>query len=52
MSKKYRVKGSTRRKIMMVEMKKELRSQVKKTRPEREPSAEHQAFRELEKGGE
>lgn len=48
MAKKYRVKGSTRRKMMQVEMSKELRSRVKKTKPAREISQEHEAFKQID----
>lgn len=51
MAKKYRVKGSTRRKMMEVEMSKELRSRVKKTKPVREITAEHEAFKQFDLGG-
>lgn len=52
MAKKYRVKGSTRRKMMQIEMSKELRSKVKKTKPERQTSAEHEAFKNIDSGEE
>ncbi len=48
MAKKYRVKGSTRRKMMQIEMSKELRARTKKTKPEREISAEHEAFKQFD----
>lgn len=50
MAKKYRVKGSTRRKMMKIEMSKELRANAKKTNPSRATSPEHEAFRLLESG--
>lgn len=52
MAKKYRVKGSTRRKLMQIEMSKELRAKVKKTKPERQTSAEHEAFKKFDDNGE
>lgn len=52
MAKKYRVKGSTRRKMMQIEMSKELRSRVKKTKPLRETSEEHEAFKQFDLGDE
>lgn len=48
MAKKYRVKGSTRRKMMQVELSKELRARVKKTKPEREITEEHEAFKQFD----
>lgn len=50
MAKKYRVKGSTRRKLMQIEMSKELRAKAKKTNPVREATPEHEAFRAFDKG--
>lgn len=51
MAKKYKVKGSTRRKMMQVEMSKELRLRAKKTRPERVTAPEHEAFKQFDLGG-
>lgn len=51
MAKKYRVKGATRRKMMQIEMSKELRSRVKKTKPVRDISAEHEAFKQFDLEG-
>lgn len=50
MAKKYRVKGSTRRKMMQIEISKELKSRVKKTRPERLITQEHEAFKQFDLG--
>jgi hypothetical protein len=52
MAKKYRVKGSTRRKLMQIEMSKELRMKSKKTKPVREITEEHEAFKQFDQRGE
>ncbi len=50
MAKKYRVKGSTRRKMMEIELKKEMKSQTKKTKPVKEIAPEHEAFKAIDQG--
>lgn len=47
---KYRVKGSTRRKLMQTELSKELKSQAKKTNPKRQKAKEHELFEMIDKG--
>lgn len=50
MSKKYRVKGSTRRKMMQIELKKEMKAQTKKTKPSKEITPEHEAYKAFDQG--
>ncbi len=50
MSKKYRVKGSTRRKMIQIELKKEMKALTKKTKPAKEISEEHEAFKAFDQG--
>lgn len=46
------MKGKTRRKMMAIEMSKELRSKINKTKPKKSGSAEHKLFEQLDKGEE
>lgn len=44
------MKGKTRRKMMAIEMSKELRSKVNKTKPQKNGSVEHKFYEQLDKG--
>ncbi len=50
MANKYRVKGSTRRKMIQIELKKEMKSLTKKTKPVKEITQEHEAFKAIDQG--
>lgn len=44
------MKGKTRRKLMSIEMSKELRSKINKTKPKKGGSAEHKLYEQMDKG--
>ena len=47
---KFKIKGSTRKKLMKAELSKELKSQVKKTNPKRQKAKEHELFEMIDNG--
>lgn len=47
---KFKISAKARKKMMQVELAKELKSQTKKTNPRREKTKEHELFEMIDKG--